>query len=331
MLAGDSGVVELDPSSPYAIYDLNSDGRFTAIDTLQVINAVAAGDSIATSPWADLNHDDVIDDSDSQLVMDALSEYYASYLPSFTPSFASSPSDSVPSLYVSISDATLNIGDSVSLSGSFGHSDSSEYVTVSIDWGDSSETTSGFPSGYLSSNHSYSSPGTYSVSVVATDDDGDSVSQNMTIVVTQNSSEASDSAPTLSASLNNSTINVGDTVSLGGSFGHVESSETVTVSIDWGDSSETTSGFPSGYLSSSHSYSSAGTYSVSVVATDDDGDSVSENMTIVVTQNSTEVSDSAPTLSASLSNSTINRGKGVRPNTVRHATRSEAVLTLKLG
>jgi methionine-rich copper-binding protein CopC len=184
------------------------------------------------------------------------------------------------------------------------------FTGVTVDWGDGTtpdalETTdrvSGSPgvvttADFAHAPHTYADNGTYTVTILLSDDDGGVVSRTLTIVV-QNA------APTLTLTTEQLTINEGDTLNIpglgtftdpgfdnplnaGNSANGGETEETFSYTIDWGDGSEleefdesTTrtpggAGVPtSGTLVGSHRYLDNDVdnkYTITVTLTDDDG------------------------------------------------------------
>ena len=125
-------------------------------------------------------------------------------------------------------------------------------------WGDGQQTTGFFPQ-----SHTYSSGGTYTVQVTAQYSNGSSASSSENVTVT-NPNTVTLYAATVSGL--QATIN-----------GSVNNSPTNLV-WNWGDGQQTTGFFPQ-----SHTYSSAGTYTVQVTAHYSNGSSASasESVTIV--------------------------------------------------
>jgi len=162
--------------------------------------------------------------------------------------------DEYPWLSPTLSATTVDEGETLAMTGSFGHAETSETVTLQIDWGDGlTDTATGTPDGSIEFDHAYSTEGSYDVRVTATDGDYDVASFGPeTVIVNGVADESPSLAPTLSAT----TVDEGETLTMTGSFGHPETSETVTLQIDWGDNtSETATGFPDGSLDFYHAYS----------------------------------------------------------------------------
>jgi len=158
------------------------------------------------------------------------------------------------------------------LSASFNGSGSSDsdgtIASYSWDYGDGATGTG------QSSNHTYSSAGTYTVELTVEDNDGasDSVTRNVTVT----SPPANNQAPNASFTSTSS----GLTASFNGS-GSTDSDGTIaSYAWNYGDSTTGTG------VTSSHPYADAGTYTVVLTVTDDDGatDTSSQQVTVTAGQ-----------------------------------------------
>ena len=147
-------------------------------------------------------------------------------------------------------------------SGSFtasSNADATGPVSYSWNFGDGS-TGSG-----MTTSHSFSAPGSYTVSVTA---DGPFNSDTSTCLVNV---EEETFPPTASCRVSPSRVDIGQTVTVSGTIG---GSEPYTVSVDFGDGASASS------LPATHSYSDPGTYTVTVTATNAYG---SDSSTCTVT------------------------------------------------
>ncbi len=155
-------------------------------------------------------------------------------------------------------DVTIAPGDTVVFAGSTSDPDG-DNVTVLWNFGDGSTSTMLAPGA-----HVYASAGVYSVTLTATDDQGlaDPTPATRTITV-----EAANSPPegTIVQPTGNVTITEGASVSFSGSVSDPDG-DTVTVLWDFGDGISSTNLNPG-----NHTYSSQGTYTVTLTATDSQG------------------------------------------------------------
>ena len=171
--------------------------------------------------------------------------------------------------------------------------------TATVDWGDGTEAvpaTVNQNARTVSGSHTFADNGTYTVEVIVTDNAGaTSVPQTFQVVV-QNAdpalTAASDRTTTSGVSLDITNIGVFtdpgfDNTGL--------TTESFGFEIDWGDKTDVDSGVPTidvsgsagvltqGSFDGSHSYATAGEYTVTVKVTDDDGGQATDTLTVTVT------------------------------------------------
>jgi serine protease len=170
-----------------------------------------------------------------------------------------------PSASFTTSPSSPNVGETVSFDAS-GSTDSDGSITsYEWDFGDGTTATG------QTASHSYGSSGTYSVTLTVTDDKGatDSVSKNVSVGTTN-------AAPSASFTTSPSSPKVDETVTFDAS-GSTDSDGSIT-SYEWdfGDGTTATG------ETVTHSYGSAGDYTVSLTVTDDAGatDTVSKAITV---------------------------------------------------
>ncbi len=155
-----------------------------------------------------------------------------------------------------ISELTVNFNDSSSDSDG-------NIASWSWDFGDGNSSSDQNPS------HTYSSSGSYDVTLTVTDNEGSTDSENQTVAVSDGSGEA----PTSSFSFSASDLEVSFTDESNDSDGSIDS-----WSWDFGDDNSSSEQNPT------HNYASAGTYSVSLTVTDNDGMTHTSSQEVTVTE-----------------------------------------------
>jgi hypothetical protein len=189
-----------------------------------------------------------------------------------------------------LSSDPVDEGRAVTLSGVFADPGMLDTHSVTVDWGDGRIDSVPLGEGVLegSIDHVYAEGGpggtSYAISVTVADDDGQTASQNGSIVV-------NNAAPSgLSLSLSSSTIDENGTTILSGSFVDPGVQDAHTVNIDWGDGSPVLHVvLPAGTLefdNLAHQYLNnplgATQYTIGVSVTDDDGGSASASVPVTV-------------------------------------------------
>jgi beta propeller repeat protein len=182
-------------------------------------------------------------------------------------------------------DQTVDEGDLVIINPTFTDTGSADTHTATINWGDGSTATSIDPAtSPLSDTHTYADDGTYTVTVTVTDDDEGEGSDTLTVTVSNVAPTASiDSVEQPIAGF----ILPNDVLTFTGSFTDPGTLDTHTTEWDFGDG-DSAAGF-----SVTHSYVSAGVYTVTFTVTDDDVGVGTATTTITVSnaQDATEVID----------------------------------------
>jgi RHS repeat-associated protein len=153
--------------------------------------------------------------------------------------------------------------------------------TVTIDWGDGTDldTTTGAVNGSaVTGSHTYTEEGNYDVTITVTDDGGEMATNTSSVMVQDANLLASSTGFTASAMQ----LYVGPVASGFVDQGGLESTDSYTVSISWGDGSTDTGGLSGDSVFGSHMYELAGTYSVMVTITDEGGSTVTVTSTAMV-------------------------------------------------
>jgi PKD repeat protein len=167
--------------------------------------------------------------------------------------------------------ASVSVGTTATISYSISDPEGHSF-TVTVIWGDGTSSTGGASS----ASHVYSAPGTYAVTITATDSLGASSSRNCgTITVTP----VANNPPTINTCNSPGTVTLGTTATLTYSITDPEG-HSFTTAVNWGDGTTSTGGASS----ATHIYAATGTYSVVITSTDSLGASSSRNCgTITVT------------------------------------------------
>lgn len=183
----------------------------------------------------------------------------------------------------SFSDATMLSGEVYSENGSFVDSDSSSW-TATVNYGDSSGDQPLTLSGKtFSLNHTYATPGSYTVTVKVTDNQGATGTGTATVTV--------NNRPPHVTPLNSETVNEGETFTETGAFTDTDST-TWTATVDYGDGAgeQPLTLNTDKTFSLNHTYKDNGNYTVTVVVTDNQGNT-GTTMTSVIVNNVTPTVD----------------------------------------
>jgi hypothetical protein len=186
-----------------------------------------------------------------------------------------------PVVTAQLAAATVNEGDTASVSGTTSDPDLFDTISLVIDWGDGTAPSTLSRSGAatpFSAPHVYAEDGVLTIDLTATDNDGASGATSLTVTVT-NVAATVVGPPALTVPENVS-------VTLTATFSDSGTLDTHTGTIDWGDGIVTAGTISesggSGSITGSHVYPTAGTYNVTFTVTDDDGASGSGTTTVTV-------------------------------------------------
>jgi Tol biopolymer transport system component/streptogramin lyase len=239
--------------------------------------------------------------------------------------------------------ASVAEGSSTTLNGTFTDADAEDSHSASINWGDGTTTTVLVPAGtytfsathqYVEDNPSGTSSDPYTITAALTDS---AVTDTETTVVT-----VDNAAPVITGISGPSGPQaVGSTVSVAANFTDAGAQDIHTCAINWGDGSTSagsvmeTNG--SGFCGGSHTYATAGTFTVRVTITDDDGGSASSTINVTV-NGSTAITSLVATGPINENGSTTLSGTFSDPDstdthtvTISWSDGSTSVLTLAAG
>lgn len=175
-------------------------------------------------------------------------------------------------------DKSINEGSAFVGRGSFADPGTKDTHTATVDYGDGSgvQPLALSPDGNFDLTHVYADNGSYTVTVVVTDNGG-AIGSDTAVVAVANL------APSVDAGADQ-TINEGSTFVSSGSFTDPGSKDTHTATVDYGDGS----GSQALALSSgntftlNHIYADNGTFTVTVTVTDKDGASAADSAMVTV-------------------------------------------------
>ncbi|HEY1378032.1 MAG TPA: PKD domain-containing protein, partial [Gemmataceae bacterium] len=175
-------------------------------------------------------------------------------------------------------------GQSVTLSAAFADPGVLDTHAATIDWGDGTVeagvVAEAGGSGTVAGAHAYRDNGRYTVTVTVTDDGGAAAAARFAVQV-------AGQAPVVEAGSDGSIDEGGRFALAGAGFADAGLADTHTVRIDWGDGTPygvgVVSGGPAGAtVHADHVYEDGGTFTVTVVVTDDDGAVGSDTCQVVV-------------------------------------------------
>jgi PKD repeat protein/N-acetylneuraminic acid mutarotase len=160
-------------------------------------------------------------------------------------------------------------GSAVALNASASSDPDGDPLTYDWNFGDGASSVNGG----ATPSHTYADNGTYTVTVTVRDDHSHSSTSTSTVTV-------SNAAPIVAA-FAGASIMPGDTYSSSGTVSDA-GADTFTGAVSWGDGNSSALSVAGNAYSSSHVYTTPGTYTVTVTITDDDGGIGTRSATVVV-------------------------------------------------
>ncbi len=157
------------------------------------------------------------------------------------------------------------VGESITFDGTGSSDPDGTIVSYAWNFGDGNTGTGATPT------HSYTAVGVYNVSLVVTDNDGNTDSATSTATI----SDIPQELPVADANGPYSAL-VGDSITFDGTGSSDPDGTIVSYAWDFGDGNTGSGATPS------HSYAAAGTYNVSLVVTDNDGNTDSATSTATI-------------------------------------------------
>jgi PKD repeat protein len=203
------------------------------------------------------------------------------------------------------SPSTVTDHQTVTVSGTFTDPGTNDTYTVTFAWGDGSTSLLSLAAGSrsFSGSHDYLTSGTYNVTVTVTDRDNGVGTQSASLVVTARNT------PPSALSLSSNVTGLSATVS--GSFVDPDALDTHVITMLWGDGTTSTSTLVAGatQFSETHTYLTAGSFTVTVTVTDPAAAATSATTSVVTTVPAATAADVLDQMSALVSSF------GLSPNT----------------
>ena len=216
----------------------------------------------------------VFADTGSYAVSLTLSDSFGN---SVTTDASVSPTNVPPTLgSLTLTPASVVDHQAVTVSGGFTDPGTNDTFTLTIEWGDGQTWTAPLAANErtFAVSHTYANPGAVRIRVNVADRDNGPATSTVDLDVLPNH------APT-DLRLNPSTVD-GGSLTLGVSFTDVDTADTHSVFVSWGDGSSDTYPLAAGAssLDATHSYVDSGSYTLSVSVSDNGGKSVSGGVTV---------------------------------------------------
>jgi len=171
-------------------------------------------------------------------------------------SVLSSNTNNAPTASFTVDKTSVEVSETISFDSSDSSDPDGDMITYNWQFGD------GGTSSLANPTYQYSTEGSYTVSLIVTDNSGlaSSAAQQVILVET-----ATNSAPVASFTVNKSIVDVGETINFDSSNSSDPDGDTLTFNWQFGDGSSSIVANPT------HQYATEGTYTAQLVVTDDSG------------------------------------------------------------
>src|SRR5437870_3341563 len=184
-----------------------------------------------------------------------------------TASASVSPTNVAPVVgSLSLSPTSVVDHQTLTVSGTFTDPGTADTFTLTVDWGDGMSSTQSLAAGTrsFSATHAYAAAGPVTIKATVTDRDNGAASSSASLTVLPSNHAPADLAVSSTA------VVEGGTTTLNVSFTDVETTDTHTVAVDWGDTSTESVSLAAGVVSTNltHPYAETGSYTVAVTVTD---------------------------------------------------------------
>lgn len=185
-------------------------------------------------------------------------------------------------LSIAFTPPTVVERDTVSAAVTFADPGASDTFTLTISWGDGASSSVALAAGATSGSatHAYQNAGPFVVTATVTDSDNGAGSARQSLEV------RALNRPPSGLTLTATSPTRGSPATLTGSFDDPDTTDTHTVSVNWGDGATATLPLAAGVktFTATHTYANDGTYRVAVTVTDPAGLSTSAAIDLVVKQ-----------------------------------------------
>jgi large repetitive protein len=189
---------------------------------------------------------------------------------------------------LSLSPSSVVDHQTLTVSATFTDPGTVDTFTVTVEWGDGTSWSDSLAAGTrsFSTTHAYNASGPVTIKATVADRDGGKSSSSANLDVLPSNHAPADLA------VEGTAILEGDATTLSVSFTDVETSDSHTVAITWGDGATQNVPLAAGAMSTSptHTYLETGVYTVAVTVTDGGGLSVAGGTTVTATNVSPSLS-----------------------------------------